>query len=97
MSKKCEEVLINKLLDLSRLNFTEEELEKLCNDINEIRSLLNKVSSISSLDVKPLYNVWDGILDPPSHVGIEKIDIDNLIPNERIIQNKIKIPWKGEK
>ncbi|MGC8573351.1 MAG: hypothetical protein C0171_03885 [Caldisphaera sp.] len=96
MSKKCDKDIINELLDLSRINFTEEELEKLCKDIDEIRSLLNQVSSLGSLNVKPLYNVWDSELNPPYSVNIEKVNIYDLIPNERVAQNKIKIPWRGE-
>ncbi|AFZ71254.1 Asp-tRNAAsn/Glu-tRNAGln amidotransferase C subunit [Caldisphaera lagunensis DSM 15908] len=97
MSANCNNMeLINKLIELSRLNFTEEEIEKLCQDIEKIRSVLNQVSVLSKLDVKPLYNVWDNILNPPAKIGIEKIDIHELITNERSIDRKVKIPWRGE-
>ncbi len=88
--------LINKLIELSRLNFSEEEIERLCQDINKIRVLLNQVSTLSKLNIKPLYNVWDNILIPPVKIGIEKIDIYDLISNDRIYQKKVKIPWRGE-
>ncbi|PMP59812.1 MAG: hypothetical protein C0171_01540 [Caldisphaera sp.] len=95
MREECKK-FIELLMNLSRLSFKENETEKLCEDIEKIQMLLKQVSSIGKYDVKPLYNVWDGLLEPPYYIEIPKVRLDEMIPEDRLLDKKVKIPWRRE-
>ncbi|MEB2793402.1 MAG: hypothetical protein G5Z42_04270 [Caldisphaeraceae archaeon] len=87
--------LIKILADLSRLEFSNEERNRICEDLSKIQEFLKEVSKLSSLSVKPLYNVWDGYLEPREFAKTEEVSIEELAGLERIAGDKVKIKWRG--
>ncbi|MCE4608477.1 MAG: hypothetical protein F7B61_05930, partial [Caldisphaeraceae archaeon] len=87
--------LIEILAGLSRLEFSDEERNRICEDLSKIQEFLKEVSKLSGLSVKPLYNVWDGYLEPREFAKIEEVNIEELAGLERIAGGKIKIKWRG--
>ncbi|ADL18872.1 hypothetical protein ASAC_0465 [Acidilobus saccharovorans 345-15] len=90
--EELEELL--RLLRLSRLSFEEDELQQLCVDVSNIRSLLSRVSKYRDFRVEPLYNVWDETLSPPQQVAERRITI-TWLPEDRLKDGMVRVPWRG--
>ncbi len=61
-----------------------------------MRRLLSAVTELRALDVKPLYNVWDELLDPPDRVSQEDRSVGlTWLPQGRLHGGRVRVPWRG--
>jgi len=86
--------LVERLASLAKIELSEEELESICVDLEKTAEFLKSVSSIaSSLDVEPLYYVWD-TWGPLRDVGKPRyIDVSEL--PVKLKDGYIVVPWRG--
>jgi len=86
--------LLRKLASLAKIRLSDEEAESLCRDLERTAEFLRSVSDISkSLNVEPLYYVWDewGPLRNPGEP--RTINIADL--PVRTKDGYVKVPWRG--
>ncbi|WP_290032957.1 Asp-tRNA(Asn)/Glu-tRNA(Gln) amidotransferase subunit GatC [Ligilactobacillus cholophilus] len=72
---------VRKIAELSKLEFTDEELEMFTSQIEEIMNMSHQLSKIDTTNVKPTINVTDA-------VNIMREDVaKNPTPREELMKN----------
>ena len=83
---------VEHIAKLARLNFSEEEKEKLTRELNEILKYMEKLDELDTTNVEPLSNVSE--LFPP---GVGMMRDDNVKPSLPRDEALMNAPDKTEK
>ena len=86
--------LLSRLLRLARLDVERDEFLQLCVRVKKARSLISQVKAYNSVNVRPLYYVWDQLLDPPEFIAKDAADVSSLTRG-RTKEGFVVVPWRG--
>ena len=72
---------VKKIASLSKLEFTEEELEKFTSQIEDIMNMSHQLSKIDTEGLKPTINVTNAVNIMREDVAEKGVDRDELMKN----------------
>lgn len=72
---------VKKLATLSRLKFSDSELNKFSNELSNIEKMISSMSEISCADIEPLTSVNDNNLKLRKDINTESDISDDLLKN----------------
>lgn len=84
---------VKKIASLSKLEFSDEELETFTNQIEDIMNMSHQLSKIDTTDVKPTINVTDAVNVMREDVAQKPMPREELMKNVPEHENGyIKVP-----
>ncbi len=97
MQDRCEAV--RRAAELAKIEFSSEEMERLCRDATKIAGYLASVGeAVRGLDVEPLYHVWEAEGQIRDYISDRRVRPESFLPPERIdSEGRIKVPWREVK
>ncbi|MCE4610640.1 MAG: aspartyl/glutamyl-tRNA amidotransferase subunit C [Desulfurococcales archaeon] len=90
---------VRRAVELARIAFTSEELERLCKEASRIAEYLASVGeAVKGLDVEPLYHVWEEEGGLRDRIEDRRVPLESFLPPERLDgEGRVKVPWREVK